>query len=230
MGLFTATRGMFIRMRGVLKTNDDGKFWIAQIFMLISTVVGVYLAASIGFDRALTFDQLVKKRAAYHMLITLEDEIDKNHQILYNFAEWSESVHIMQAQRIDDEEIQNYYRSKHDIWEAMQESSEMFLISPKVLIAVREYNDRREDLVYSASSMTSGIHYVRKQTVKLEEEVYNNLKQEIAADILRLRTDLGIPEEPAKTKVKEIPATKSDKATEVKTKTETKEQPAEQSN
>ena len=51
-------------------------FWLNQAFMIVSTIVGVYLAAQSGLEQALKFDTLSKMEDNYYLRMSLYDELD----------------------------------------------------------------------------------------------------------------------------------------------------------
>ena len=51
-------------------------FWLNQVFMIVSTIVGVFLAAQSGLEQALKFDTLNKMEDNYYLRMSLYDELD----------------------------------------------------------------------------------------------------------------------------------------------------------
>ena len=62
-------------------------FWISQIFMIIATIVGVYLAAQEGLSQAIKFDNLSNMQNNYHLRHALYDELSDNVKVLNSYAE-----------------------------------------------------------------------------------------------------------------------------------------------
>ena len=82
MPVFSYTRQLLSNIRRLGNTGDGSRFWIGQIMVIVSTVLGVYLAAYAGFERALEFDVLVNKRSAYHLITSLEAELKDNIKLI----------------------------------------------------------------------------------------------------------------------------------------------------
>ncbi len=61
------------------------EFWLGQVFMIVATVLGVFLAANSGFKKALEFERLQNKRGAYLLEQALTDEVREN---FINLKEW----------------------------------------------------------------------------------------------------------------------------------------------
>jgi len=45
----------------------SGAFWVGQIIMLVATVLGIYLAASLGFKQALKLNLVEADRTTYYI-------------------------------------------------------------------------------------------------------------------------------------------------------------------
>jgi cytochrome bd-type quinol oxidase subunit 1 len=81
-------------LRNKLPKLDSGEiktisFWIAQVFIIVSTIIGVYLAAQSGLTQALKFDAYGKMHkaasrayASKHAAIKLEQGLAKIEQVL----------------------------------------------------------------------------------------------------------------------------------------------------
>lgn len=61
-------------------------FWVGQIFMLIATVMGVFLAAQSGLEQALTFDSITRMESNYYLRKSLQDELTDNAQQIYDLC------------------------------------------------------------------------------------------------------------------------------------------------
>lgn len=62
-------------------------FWVSQFFILIATVVGVYLAATQGFKQAMQFDNIMSVKNAYYLQVSLRNEVHNNMQALDVFLD-----------------------------------------------------------------------------------------------------------------------------------------------
>ncbi|MCL1058783.1 hypothetical protein L2729_12405 [Shewanella gelidimarina] len=62
-------------------------FWISQVFMIIATIVGVYLAAQEGLSQAIIFDDLSNKQDNYYLRHALFDEVNDNVTIINEYAD-----------------------------------------------------------------------------------------------------------------------------------------------
>ncbi len=62
-------------------------FWISQLFVVLATIVGVYLAANAGLKQAIIFDQITNKERNYYLRVSLHDELEDNIAQLRLYAE-----------------------------------------------------------------------------------------------------------------------------------------------
>lgn len=67
-------------MTGTQERSDVKKasFWISQIFIIIATVCGVFLAASQGLKQAIQFDAMKGEQNNYYMRKSLQNELADN--------------------------------------------------------------------------------------------------------------------------------------------------------
>lgn len=60
-------------------------FWVSQIFIIIATVLGVYLAASQGYKQAVQFENMTSYKDNYYLQKSLQYELQDNIVILKNY-------------------------------------------------------------------------------------------------------------------------------------------------
>ncbi len=129
-------------LRRMANPADGSRFWIGQIMVILSTVLGVYLAANAGFERAIEFDAMVNKRSAYRLLGSLEAELKDNITIVNKLTE---NLQLVNKDR-------TYMLRRHQtgkfIWQAMLESDHTFQVPAEVLTGVRRYYKNLEILRY----------------------------------------------------------------------------------
>lgn len=115
-----------------VKDNDHVEFWVTHAFLLASTVLGVYLAASAGLDSAIKFERVNAIREAHNLRTALLEELEDNVELVESWlVEFDEGRgrHLSgESQNLD------LY-----IWEAMGEHPATFDIDGSELTAVRRY-------------------------------------------------------------------------------------------
>ena len=83
----------------VFKVRESGnaEFWIANLIVMASTVLGVYLAAQAGFKTALQFEVARSERDGFYMRRALLDEVKDN---LESVDDWSQTFEKALRNRI----------------------------------------------------------------------------------------------------------------------------------
>src|SRR6516162_2510309 len=90
----------FIPLR-IFKVRESGnaEFWLSNLFIMASTIIGVYLAAQAGFTTALQFEVARSERDGYYLRRALLDEVKDN---LDSVDDWSQSFEKVLRNRISD--------------------------------------------------------------------------------------------------------------------------------
>ena len=72
----------------LFKVRESGnkEFWLSHAVILLSTVLGVYLAAQAGYRTALDFEVTRAQRDSYFMRVALLDELNDNIEFAEKFA------------------------------------------------------------------------------------------------------------------------------------------------
>lgn len=73
--------------RGFLEAIGGTQFLAAQAFTILATILGVYLAGYVGFQRTLEYDRFVKAQQRSDLLTALHDELSQNVVRLRKFNE-----------------------------------------------------------------------------------------------------------------------------------------------
>ncbi len=56
----------------------DPAYWIGHLFTVVATIVGVYLAATVGFKKALDLEIIRADRGTYYLAASLHSELGAN--------------------------------------------------------------------------------------------------------------------------------------------------------
>ncbi|MGH1486782.1 MAG: hypothetical protein ACRBCI_11220 [Cellvibrionaceae bacterium] len=70
-----------------LSRRQNVIFWVSQLAVILSTVLGVYLAASAGLKTAVDFHSIVSQEKNFYTLSALKEEINYNNDLLLDFAD-----------------------------------------------------------------------------------------------------------------------------------------------
>jgi hypothetical protein len=149
----------------IFKVRESGnaEFWLSNLFIMASTIIGVYLAAQAGFTTALQFEVARSERDGYYMRRALLDEVKDN---IASVDEWSSAFEKVLRNRISDQyflpsdswttywsdkggwsnagAVPDELKMKTFVWETMKQQSITFQLSPELLSAVRRYYDGME--------------------------------------------------------------------------------------
>lgn len=90
----------FGRVFGIFKVRDEGnlEYWVSQFVVLLSTVLGVYLAAQAGYSTAIQFEVTRGERDGYYLRRALLSEIKSN---LKAVEEWSDAYEKALREKVD---------------------------------------------------------------------------------------------------------------------------------
>lgn len=100
-------------------------FWISQIFILIATVLGVYLAATQGFKQAVQFDHIMGQKNTYYLQVSLKNELEHNIAATEQFLEKTKNSKDQWA--VYPLELSTF------IWNNMQISPTALELQPNIL-------------------------------------------------------------------------------------------------
>lgn len=127
-----------MRMLRIFKVRDQGnaEFWVSNLIIVFSTVLGVYLAAQAGYRTALDFELARGDREGYFMRRALLDELKDNLDQADKLADFIVNKDGWRFQgNADAYKLQSY------VWETMKQQAVTFQLAPAVLTGVRRYYD-----------------------------------------------------------------------------------------
>lgn len=147
--------------RGFLAALGGPQFVAAQFFTIFATVLGVYLAGYVGFQRTLEYDALVKTRQQANLLTSLHTELQDNTRRLREF------VPLMEKTQEGHGVYQTWPRLYQFIWRASAENPVLFDVPPSVLSGMQSFYENAGDLLSNETahqefrSLTSSNAYSR---------------------------------------------------------------------
>lgn len=111
------------------------QFWVGQSFTIASTIVGVYLAGYVGFQRTLEYDAFLKARQQVNMLAGLETEMTENVALLTPLLERMETANTQGiAVQAPHWPVMRYY-----LWDAAAENEALFAVSPTLIAQMQAF-------------------------------------------------------------------------------------------
>ncbi|CCO46418.1 conserved hypothetical protein [Vibrio nigripulchritudo SOn1] len=175
-----------------LKEQLDNKelkssgFWLNQVFMIVSTIVGVYLAAQSGLQQALTFDTYSKMEDNYYLRMSLHDELSDNTRDLQAYIK-DYLMRNAPAQELKDNRPD---MSKY-IWETMKYNPTTLETPNEILTSARRFYSQTDDLLNRALARRLGANYAGQQLQIIVDDMQQNTLPYIAASADQLKIELS---------------------------------------
>lgn len=118
----------------VERVNEIRKasFWVSQFFILIATVLGVYLAASQGYKQAVQFENMTSYKDNYYLQKSLQYELQDNIVILKKYMTKMQDGNYFEARG----EPLDFYTL---IWENMKFSKTTLGTPPQFLRQAQQF-------------------------------------------------------------------------------------------
>jgi hypothetical protein len=137
------------------------QFFVAQIFTMLATVFGVYLAAYVGFQRTLEYDRFTKAQQRSDLITATREELKQN---------------IARMRKLDERlpadvgsGVSEWPRLRLFVWQAVGRSSSAFDVPPQILTDLQALYEDLGDMLTDAEarqsfrSLTTSNAYFRGQ-------------------------------------------------------------------
>ncbi len=209
-------RNSFVR---ILKVRESGnaEFWLSHLFVMASTIIGVYLAAQAGFTTALQFEVARSEREGYYMRRALLDEVKDN---IASAEEWSGTFEKALRNRISEQYflpsdnwimywsdkngwsnagiVPDELKMKSFVWETMKQQAITFQLAPELLSAVRRYYDSMDGNMKDVLSHQWKAGPAAKAIVEDTKRMHDEVVPAFEKDIAELRASLVARSVPVK--------------------------------
>ena len=161
-----------------VREKDNLEFWVSHAIILASTVLGVYLAASAGYDAAVSFENLRSDKQGFYMRRALSDELSDN---LAEAEKWTGYFLEGDAWRFEgkpeDYPLQTY------VWDAMKANDATLELNPKILTEVRRFYRmtqlRVRDMVSGSGASRPAAEDLRKDLKRMRANVLPLLARDV---------------------------------------------------
>ena len=151
---------------GFIASIGGHQFIFGQIFTIIATILGVYLAGYVGFQRTVEHDILVNAQQQSNLLRAMQAEMKNNTERLQSFATVLEKT-------MDGEPVYREWPRLHlFIWRASAENPTVFDTPPQTLADMQAFYEGIGDMLGTAEtrnmfrSITSSNIHDRKQFIE----------------------------------------------------------------
>lgn len=182
-------QSLFARIKAIRHAHKwfgglNKEFWLGNLFIVFSTVLGVYLAAHSGLKTAVEFDRISSERDNYYLRANLRDEV------LYNVAIGEEIVKTVD--KLGTFDRSNHPAFQHYVMETMKDQPNTLKTPNKILSGILRYYDdinsylslrERRHISYPemADKMRERITEFKKTTLSLLDADLQALQQRLAA-------------------------------------------------
>lgn len=163
--------------------NTEGRrFWTGQILSLVATVVAVYLAASVGYDKAMQYDQLLKDQDRYYLMQSMYDETKDN---LFRITEIADKIgKVSNPEILGNTHIEDY------VWNLMAELSETARIPSPILTGTRRFYRESSGLLESLKAYIPNPAFVKRRLEEVAARFRDETSPKIEKELARLRHKL----------------------------------------
>jgi hypothetical protein len=158
-------------------------FWVGQIFLVIATVLGVYLAAQEGLSQALLFENLQSKENNFYLQHALADELNDNIVTLDDYATLliTKSPYDIKA---------HHPALDMFVWENMKYSSHALETPSSILSAIRRYNSKTTKLINQMEARQIGAKFGANLLIELNLKVKNGALKTLITNYTKLHNEL----------------------------------------
>ena len=182
---------LFSNVRASIK-KVNWQFWIGNLVVVLSTVLGVYLAAHAALETAIKYEAIKTDRDNYYMRTSLYNEISHNigalEKIISNLREG-------RRYRTQDQYI---IHPQYFVWESLKSSRSALTTPSNILAGINEFygntqivlnkvSERKDfKITFSANDLENQVKKLKESTLPLLENHLENLKEELIANEIEL--------------------------------------------
>lgn len=165
-------KNRMLRVFGIFRVKESGnlEYWVSQVVVLTSTVMGVYLAAQAGYSTAIQFEVTRGEREAYYLRRALLDEVKSN---LRTVNDWSNAYEKALREKIDPAYFEptdtwvSFFHDKNG-WAHLGE-----LTHPYERGRLHAYDTEKRKALQASNELIPG-------EFKLKTFVWDTMKQQVA--------------------------------------------------
>ncbi|GKW52870.1 hypothetical protein NCCP2140_19230 [Pseudoalteromonas sp. NCCP-2140] len=183
-------KGNTPKITTAFKTVDNKElkstgFWLNQLFLVFSTIFGVYLAAQSGLEQALKFDSFSKMEDNYYLRTSLYDEVKDNAEHLKKFANLLAKSPAKSELEYNKPTIEKY------IWQTMQYSPTTLETPSEFLTEIRRFYSKSQFIIDAAISRKMSAKHASKQLNEAVDIINNKTLPNLKSSALKLQSELS---------------------------------------
>lgn len=177
------------KLANALKTVDNKElkstgFWLNQVFLVLSTIFGVYLAAQSGLEQALKFDSYSKMEDNFYLRTSLYDEVNDNaHNVRAYAARLAKSPPSSEMQ-YHKPTLEKY------IWQTMQYSPTTLETPSIFLTQIRRFYSRSEFIIEAAHKRQMSARQASIELNNITDIIEKQTLPQLQASALHLQQEL----------------------------------------
>lgn len=159
-------------------------FWLNQVFVVVATVLGVYLAAQSGLEQAIKFDNYNKMESNYYLRTSLYGELKDNLESVKAYQKLLARSPTLTELEYNKPQMSDY------IWETMKRSSSTFETPSQFLTDVRRFYSKSNFIVEASLNRDIPAAFGAKQLKPLIENIENNTLPQLKESAEQLKVVL----------------------------------------
>jgi hypothetical protein len=167
-----ATRGP--AQSGMLGSLGGLQFIIGQVFTIIATILGVYLAGYVGFQRTLEYDRLNEAQRQVNLLQALHAELKDNTARLREF------VPLMEKTQEGEAIYREWPRLRLFVWNASSQNSALFDAPSRIITDLQAFYEDASESLNNGTAREAFRHLTSSNTAdrrRITEQFDARLKQ-----------------------------------------------------
>ena len=183
-------KGNTPKITTAFKTVDNKElkstgFWLNQLFLVFSTIFGVYLAAQSGLEQALKFDSFSKMEDNYYLRTSLYDEVKDNAEHLKKFANLLAKSPPKSELEYNKPTIEKY------IWQTMQYSPTTLETPSEFLTEIRRFYSKSQFIIDAAISRKMSAKHASELLSEAVDIINNKTLPNLKSSALKLQSELS---------------------------------------
>ncbi|WP_421783844.1 hypothetical protein [Kiloniella litopenaei] len=167
------------------------EFWFTQAVILLSTMLGVYLASFAGFEIAVNFDRYQRLSDARNLEISLRAEVSDNITKVEQWAiSYKDGPMLWHDSRFAPRES---YKLDDVIWLTMRNSSTTFELAPETLTSIRRFYsavEQNKTVLFQQTQSNALAKKAIKNMALVAKEARTEILDKMDDDIVRLDAEL----------------------------------------
>ena len=157
-------------------------FWVGQIFIILATVMGVYLASSQGFKQAMAYGNLQSARNNYYLRKSLRSEMHDNLALVRDYMKRLDTGGL--PARKAPFSLDTF------VWESMKNSPATMEIPSMLLGEARMFYRGVADIQQKVADNTYGVKVANEKLTGMVDHIEKTVLPMFDADIDKIRKRL----------------------------------------